>query len=82
MVVPFSLAFSFMIFAPWRAASVPEAGEAPLQSHTSHPGSQGSHEGQPLADEMSYPAFPCCAQICANHLDFVPDNRLRVTFHS
>lgn len=64
------------------AASVPEAGEAPLQSHTSHPGGQGGHEGQSLAEATSYPAFPCCAHICANHLHFVPDNRLRVICHS
>lgn len=59
-------------------ASFPEAGKAPLQSHTSHPGSQGGHEGQSLVKQTNYPAFPCCAQICANDLGFVPDNRLRV----
>lgn len=64
------------------AASFPEASEAALESHTSHPGSKGGHEGQSLADETSDPADPCCAQICANHLDFVPDNRLRVMHHS
>lgn len=29
-------------------ASIPEAGQASVQSHSSHPGSQGGHEQQPL----------------------------------
>lgn len=70
------------LFVRCCAASIPEAGKAPHQSHASHTGSQGGHEGQPLAYRKSSLASPCCAQICANQLNFVPDNRLRVTRHS
>lgn len=41
-----------------RSASVPEAGEAALQSHASHPGSQGRHEGHSLTDEAQ--PIPSC----------------------
>lgn len=62
------------------SASFPEAGEAPLQSHTSHPGRQGGHEGQSLRRRE---AFPRCAHVCAkNHFNIVPDNWLRVSRHS
>lgn len=68
------------------SASLLEAGKATFQSHTSHPGSQGGDEGQSLAWAQSYPAFPCCAQTCANPIVFcfyfvlfVPDNWLWVT---
>lgn len=50
---PDSLLFSLLVASG--AASVPEAGEAALQSHTSHPGSQGGHEGQSLAEEKELP---------------------------
>lgn len=77
---PHSLLCFFSFFFP---ASLLEAGKATFQSHTSHPGSQGGDEGQSLAWAQSYPAFPCCAQTCANPLVFlfffVPDNWLWVT---
>lgn len=58
---------AFSLFSP---ASLLEAGKATFQSHTSHPRSQGGDEGQSLAWAQSYPAFPCCAQTCANPLVF------------
>lgn len=58
----FSLLVILFLFKSlsWGAASFPEASEAALESHTSHPGSEGGHEGQSLADETSDPADPCC----------------------
>lgn len=47
------------------SASLPEAGEAPLQSHTSHSGRQGGHEGQSLTHEKSRPRlFTLCTRLC------------------
>lgn len=47
------------------SASFSEAGEAPLQSYTSHPGRQGGHEGQSLTHEKSRPRlFTLCTRLC------------------
>lgn len=62
-------------------ASFPEAGEAPLQSYTSHPGRQGGHEGQSLTEEPR-PSFHAVHTFVPNHFDVVPDNWLRVSHHS
>lgn len=55
--VPLSHSLSFSFFVT-RSASLPEAGKAPLQSHTSHPGRQGGHEEQSLAQDKTPPPRP------------------------